>query len=80
MRGLLEDLGGGLGVTDPVSGESVLDLKPWTAPVATSARARPDFASGAAGTMFSGMNGTSPAAFGPIMIQITYRKRCYSRP
>lgn len=27
MRGLLEDLGGGLGVTDPVSGESVLDLK-----------------------------------------------------
>ena len=26
VRGLLEDLGGGLGVTDPVSGESVLDL------------------------------------------------------
>jgi|SRR3989304_3693748 len=28
MRGLLEDLGGGLGVTDPVSGEAVVDLKP----------------------------------------------------
>lgn len=27
MRGLLEDLGGGLGVTDPVSGESVLELE-----------------------------------------------------
>lgn len=26
MRGLLEDLGGGLGVTDPVSGEAVLEL------------------------------------------------------
>jgi len=28
MRGLLEDLGSGLGVTDPVSGEMVLELKP----------------------------------------------------
>ncbi len=28
FRGMLEDLGGGLGVTDPVSGESVVDL-PW---------------------------------------------------
>jgi hypothetical protein len=28
MRDLLEDLGGGLGVTDPVSGEAVIDLKP----------------------------------------------------
>lgn len=28
MRHVLEDLGGGLGVTDPVSGESVLELKP----------------------------------------------------
>jgi hypothetical protein len=28
MRSLLEDLGGGLGVTDPVSGEAVVDLKP----------------------------------------------------
>jgi heme-degrading monooxygenase HmoA len=28
MRDLLEDLGGGLGVTDPVSGEVVVDLKP----------------------------------------------------
>ena len=27
MRGVLEDLGGGLGVTDPVSGESVLEVK-----------------------------------------------------
>ncbi len=27
FRGMLEDLGGGLGVTDPVSGEVVLDLK-----------------------------------------------------
>ncbi len=27
FRDTLEDLGGGLGVTDPVSGESVLDLK-----------------------------------------------------
>jgi hypothetical protein len=27
FRGLLEDLGGGLGVTDPVSGEVVADLK-----------------------------------------------------
>jgi hypothetical protein len=26
MRPLLEDLGGGLGVTDPVSGEAVLEL------------------------------------------------------
>ena len=28
FRADLEDLGGGLGVTDPVSGEVVLDLKP----------------------------------------------------
>jgi hypothetical protein len=28
FRNELEDLGGGLGVTDPVSGEVVLDLKP----------------------------------------------------
>lgn len=27
MRDLLEDLGGGLGVTDPVSGDTVLELK-----------------------------------------------------
>ena len=26
MRPLLEDLGGGLGLTDPVSGEAVLEL------------------------------------------------------
>ena len=28
VRGLLEDLGGGLGVTDPVSGEAVLKIAP----------------------------------------------------
>jgi len=28
FRADLEDLGGGLGVTDPVSGEAVLELKP----------------------------------------------------
>ena len=28
LRECLEDLGGGLGLTDPISGESVLDLKP----------------------------------------------------
>ena len=28
MRSMLEDLGGGLGVTDPVSGAVVLELKP----------------------------------------------------
>ena len=26
MRGMLEDLGGGLGVTDPVSGDAVVEL------------------------------------------------------
>lgn len=30
MRDMLEDLGGGLGVTDPVSGPVVLDLEPKT--------------------------------------------------
>lgn len=28
LRSMLEDLGGGLGVTDPVSGEVVLELRP----------------------------------------------------
>jgi hypothetical protein len=28
MRDLLEDLGGGLGVTDPISGEAVLEINP----------------------------------------------------
>ena len=28
MRGMLEDLGGGLGVTDPVSGEAVVEMAP----------------------------------------------------
>ena len=27
MRGMLEDLGGGLGVTDPISGTTVVELK-----------------------------------------------------
>jgi hypothetical protein len=27
LRHMLEDLGGGLGVTDPVSGEAVLDMR-----------------------------------------------------
>jgi len=28
LRPILEELGGGLGVTDPVSGEAVLELQP----------------------------------------------------
>ena len=32
FRDDLEDLGGGLGVTDPVSGASVVKLKAWTPP------------------------------------------------
>lgn len=28
VRDMLEDLGGGMGVTDPISGESVLDIMP----------------------------------------------------
>ncbi len=28
LRAMLEDLGNGLGVTDPVSGEAVLELRP----------------------------------------------------
>ena len=28
VRGMLEDLGGGLGVTDPVSGPAVVEIKP----------------------------------------------------
>jgi hypothetical protein len=28
MRNLLEDLGGGLGVTDPISGDAVLEMTP----------------------------------------------------
>jgi hypothetical protein len=36
MRGLLEELGGGLGVTDPVSGEVVL-----TMPAAKAAKKAP---------------------------------------
>lgn len=31
FRPMLEDLGGGLGVTDPISGEVVVDLPPSTA-------------------------------------------------
>ncbi|MBH9552111.1 antibiotic biosynthesis monooxygenase family protein [Inhella gelatinilytica] len=32
FRALLEDLGGGLGVTDPVSGEAVLEVQQVSAP------------------------------------------------
>jgi len=42
IRDMLEDLGGGLGVTDPVSGEVVLKLAaPRTAKRKRPARARP---------------------------------------
>jgi hypothetical protein len=42
VRGMLEDLGGGLGPTDPVSGEAVVKLgTPRTAKKKRSARARP---------------------------------------
>jgi len=40
MRGMLEDLGGGLGVTDPVSGEAVVTLG-GSKPAKKRARARP---------------------------------------
>jgi heme-degrading monooxygenase HmoA len=38
MRAMLEDLGGGLGVTDPVSGESILRLGPPKAAKRTAKR------------------------------------------
>ena len=41
MRGLLEDLGGGLGVTDPVSGETVVKIAPPKPAKKRSARRRP---------------------------------------
>ena len=42
MRGMLEDLGGGLGLTDPVSGEAVVRLgAPRIAKRKRPARARP---------------------------------------
>jgi len=42
MRGMLEDLGGGLGLTDPVSGEAVVKLgPPRAAKRKPPARARP---------------------------------------
>ncbi len=37
FRDLLEDLGNGLGVTDPVSGEAIMDLKPTGATVTQAA-------------------------------------------
>ena len=40
MRHMLEDLGAGLGVTDPVSGEAVVTRRP-AAPKKTKARAKP---------------------------------------
>ena len=41
MRGLLEDLGGGLGVTDPVSGETVVKIAPPKPAKKRSAKRRP---------------------------------------
>lgn len=42
LRGMLEDLGGGLGLTDPVSGEVVVKIKaPRTAKKKAPARSRP---------------------------------------
>jgi hypothetical protein len=44
MRGMLEDLGGGLGVTDPVSGEAILKVgatKPAKRRVAAARKAKP---------------------------------------
>ncbi len=40
FRDTLEDLGGGLGVTDPVSGETVVKLAPERKPAKRSAPAR----------------------------------------
>lgn len=37
FRDMLEDLGNGLGVTDPVSGESILDFKSTERPLAPQA-------------------------------------------
>ncbi|HTR57841.1 MAG TPA: DUF718 domain-containing protein [Casimicrobiaceae bacterium] len=41
MRDLLEDLGGGLGVTDPVSGQAVVKLAPPKPAKKRSAKRRP---------------------------------------
>jgi hypothetical protein len=43
FRGLLEDLGGGLGVTDPVSGSAVVEVAPRRSKPArrTKAKAKP---------------------------------------
>jgi hypothetical protein len=41
FRGLLEDLGGGLGVTDPVSGEVVAEIKAPQKKKAKAKRAKP---------------------------------------
>jgi hypothetical protein len=44
MRGMLEDLGGGLGVTDPVSGEAIVKIganKPAKRRVAAARKAKP---------------------------------------
>src|SRR5262249_40124278 len=41
FRDMLEDLGGGLGVTDPVSGSSVVRLGPPDAPKKKAAKAKP---------------------------------------
>jgi hypothetical protein len=41
MRDLLEDLGGGLGVTDPISGDVVVNLQMPRAPKKSAAKKRP---------------------------------------
>jgi len=41
VRDLLEDLGGGLGVTDPVSGETVVELPPKRKAARRATKARP---------------------------------------
>jgi hypothetical protein len=41
LRGMLEDLGSGLGVTDPVSGESVVKLTASKKPAKRPARRKP---------------------------------------
>jgi hypothetical protein len=41
FRAMLEDLGGGLGVTDPISGESVVKIPSGAAPKKRKAKAKP---------------------------------------
>jgi len=48
FRDMLEDLGNGLGVTDPVSGETVLQLKTWAAAKSAKPKAKKKAATKAA--------------------------------